>query len=62
MQKTGADGIDWGLKTIDTARSNALEKKKFTEDAGMEVMGFLNTGKMWQEYEMHRAITALRAV
>ncbi len=53
-KKTGADGIEWGLKTLETARADALEMKKLTEDAGMEILGFLNAGKMWQQDEMRR--------
>lgn len=52
--KTGAEGVEWGLKTLETARADALEMKKLTDDAGLEVMGFLNAGKMWKEDEMRR--------
>ena len=47
--KAGADGIEWGLKTLETARADALEMQKLSEDAGLEVMGFLNAGRMWKE-------------
>jgi sugar phosphate isomerase/epimerase len=52
--KTGAEGIEWGLKTLETARTDALEMKKLTDDAGLEVMGFLNAGHMWKEDLMRR--------
>ena len=52
--KTGADGIEWGLKTIDTARADAGEMCKLTADAGLEVMGYLNAGHMWKEDLMRR--------
>lgn len=52
--KSGADGIEWGLKSVDTARTEALEMHKLTADAGLEVMGFLNAGQMWKEDLMRR--------
>jgi sugar phosphate isomerase/epimerase len=52
--KSGADGIEWGLKSLDTARADAQEMHKLTTDAGLEVMGFLNAGQMWKEDLMRR--------
>lgn len=52
--KSGADGIEWGLKSLDTARADAMEMYKLTADAGLEVMGYLNAGHMWKEDLMRK--------
>lgn len=47
--KAGADGIEWGLKTLDSAPADVREMNKLTNDAGLEVIGYLNAGAMWKE-------------
>ena len=47
--KVGADGIEWGLKTLNAAPADVCEMNKLTTDAGLEVIGYLNAGAMWKE-------------
>jgi hypothetical protein len=47
--KAGAAGIEWGLKTLETAPADVREMEKMTADAGLEVLGYLNAGVMWKE-------------
>ena len=48
-RQSGADGIEWGLGKLDTARADAQEMHKLTADAGLTVLGYLNAGGMWKE-------------
>jgi sugar phosphate isomerase/epimerase len=57
--KAGADGIEWGLKTLDNAPADVREMKKLTADAGLEIVGFLNAGAMWKEDLMRQWSEAL---
>lgn len=52
--EAGADGIEWGLRALETARADACEMHKLTADAGLEVLGYLNAGRMWKEDLMRR--------
>jgi len=53
-KKSGADGIEWGLKGLPDAAKMAAEMKKMTNDAGLEVLGYLNAGKLWKTDEMRQ--------
>ena len=55
----GADGIEWGLKTLEGAPADVREMKKLTADAGLEIVGFLNAGSMWKEDLMRQWSEAL---
>lgn len=51
----GLDGIEWGLsKDLDEVAAEIKEMKQMTEDAGLEVMGYVNAGKLWKHDEMRR--------
>jgi len=50
----GADGIEWGIKSLATARAEAREMHKLTSDAGLEVLGYINAGRMWKEDVMRQ--------
>ncbi len=45
----GAEGIEWGLGPLEEAPAQAKEMQQITEDAGLEVMGYLNAGQLWKE-------------
>jgi sugar phosphate isomerase/epimerase len=47
--KSGADGIEWGLKSLESAPAATREMSRLTNDAGLEVLGYLNAGAMWKE-------------
>lgn len=47
--KSGAEGIEWGLKTLENAAEDVREMDNLTAEAGLEVMGYLNAGIMWKE-------------
>lgn len=47
-QEVGADGIEWGLGSLETAGQAAREMTKMTRDAGLEIAGFLNAGQLWK--------------
>jgi sugar phosphate isomerase/epimerase len=57
--KAGADGIEWGLKTLENAPADVREMKKLTADAGLEIVGFLNAGSMWKKDLMRQWSEAL---
>ena len=57
--KAGADGIEWGLKTLENAPADIREMNKLTADAGLEAMGYLNAGIMWKEDLMRQWSEAL---
>ena len=48
-KEAGADGIEWGLGKLEEAPEQAKEMQQRTEDAGLEVMGYLNAGQLWKE-------------
>lgn len=41
-------GIEWGLRGLETAAEDVHEMTRRTHDAGLEVVGFLNGGHLWQ--------------
>ena len=57
--KAGAEGIEWGLKALETASTDVREMNKLTRDAGLEVIGYLNAGAMWKEDVMRQWSEAL---
>lgn len=52
-------GIEWGLRGLDTAKADVSEMKRRTLDAGLEVVGFINAGHLWLEDEMRQWSEAL---
>jgi len=46
--RTGAEGIEWGLSGLDNAAADAKAMRQASKDTGMEVMGFLNAGRLWE--------------
>lgn len=47
-------GIEWGLGKLETAAEEAKLAVKLAGDAGLEVFGFINGGKLWHKDEMLR--------
>lgn len=52
--KAGVQGIEWGLNGLDTAMADAAEMKKVTEDAGLQIVSFINAGILWKTDEIRR--------
>ncbi len=52
--KAGVDGIEWGLNGIDTAEKDAAEMRKLTEDAGLEILSYINAGILWKTDDIRR--------
>ncbi|MBN1673121.1 MAG: sugar phosphate isomerase/epimerase [Kiritimatiellae bacterium] len=53
-KRLGVDGIEWGLPPVDEAGAAIKEMAKLTLDAGLDVAGYINGGKLWKEDEMQR--------
>ena len=52
--KAGVQGIEWGLTSVEKAYDEAVEMKKVTEDAGLEIVSFINAGILWKTDEIRR--------
>ena len=59
--KAGVDGIEWGLNGIDIAEKDAAEKRKLTEDAGLEILSYINAGILWKTDDIRRWSDAVLA-
>lgn len=59
--KAGVAGIEWGLKGLDTASADVAEMVRRTADAGLEIVGFLNAGPLWQIDDLRRWSEAIAA-
>ncbi len=51
-QNAGASGIEWGLDKLETAVADVAEMHKLTTDAGLEVLSYINAGKLWKTDEI----------
>ncbi len=56
---SGLDGIEWGIRSLDSAKEEVQEMRQRTQDAGLEVVGYLNAGAMWNKEVMYRWSDAL---
>ncbi|MHC4872466.1 MAG: sugar phosphate isomerase/epimerase family protein [Planctomycetota bacterium] len=52
--KLKVDGIEWGLPKFEDAVTDIKEMHERTSDAGLEVVGFLNGGKLWKKDEVEK--------
>lgn len=52
--KAGAAGIEWGLDNLESAAGDVREMTKLTRDAGLDVIGFINSGHLWKTDEVRR--------
>ena len=59
--KAGVQGIEWGLSGIDGAAEEAALMKKVTEDAGLEILSFINAGILWKTDDIRRWSDAVKA-
>lgn len=46
--QAGVDGIEWGLSSLQEAPHEAKQMRALTEDAGLEIAGFINAGHLWK--------------
>ncbi|NOY75615.1 MAG: hypothetical protein GXP32_07465 [Kiritimatiellaeota bacterium] len=44
------DGIEWGLSGLDGVAEEIEEMAERTVDAGLEVVGYINGGKLWGRF------------
>ena len=47
-RSTGASGIEWGLDGLENAARDAREMTHLTLEAGLEVIGFINSDHLWK--------------
>lgn len=57
----GAEALEWGLGPLDQAEKEAVEAKKAAEEAGMQILSFLNAGPLWKTDEIRRWSDAVKA-
>ncbi len=50
----GVDGIEWGLPSLENAPAAAAEMRKVTEDAGLEILSYINGGMLWDTEAIRR--------
>lgn len=54
IRSVGAGGIEWGLNGLDTIAEDCREMKRLSDDAGLEIVSFINGGKLFKTEEMLR--------
>ncbi len=54
IRQVGAGGIEWGLNGLDTIEADCKEMKQLSDDAGMEVVSFINGGPLFKTEEILR--------
>ena len=54
VRGVGASGIEWGLNGLDSITEDCRQMKQVTEDAGLEMVSFINGGKLFKTEEMLR--------
>ena len=52
--KLGLDGIEWGLSGLENGKTEIAEMASRTADAGLEVVGYINGGKMFKADAMQQ--------
>lgn len=52
IRRLGADGIEWGLPKLEEAPAAIKEMAHLTKEEGLEVVGYINGGKLWKKEEM----------
>ena len=50
----GLDGIEWGIRSMDTAEEEIKEMAQRTKDAGLEVVNWLIGGKPWKKDDLKK--------
>ena len=60
-QAAGVQGLEWGLGPLDQAAKEAAEARKAADDAGLELVSFLNAGPLWKTDEIRRWSDAVAA-
>jgi sugar phosphate isomerase/epimerase len=61
-KKLKVDGIEWGLPPLAEAGAAIREMDALTRDAGLEVAGYINGGKLWKKDEMRRWANVVSSV
>lgn len=61
-QNAGVDGIEWGLGPLDQAAADARDMARASADAGLQVLSFINGGKLWATDDIRRWSDAVAAV
>ena len=60
--KLGLDGIEWGLPGLNDAKTEIIEMAKQTTDAGLEVVGYINGGRMFEAETMKKWAEVVHSV
>ena len=50
----GVDGVEWGLGPLENAAAEAREMAAASRDAGLQVLSFINGGKLWDTDDIRR--------
>ena len=59
--EAGVDGMEWGLGSLENAASDAERMRKATMDSGLEILSFINAGKLWETDNIRRWSEAVAA-
>lgn len=59
--KAGVQGIEWGLGAPENAVADAIQMKHLTEEAGLEIVSFINAGILWKTDDIRRWSEAVLA-
>jgi sugar phosphate isomerase/epimerase len=54
IKSCGAGGIEWGMNGLEGLQEECREMIRLTEDAGLQVISFINGGKLLNTEEMKR--------
>ena len=57
----GVQGIEWGIGPLEDVAKETVAMRKATEDAGLEVVSYINGGKLWKTDEIRRYSEAVAA-
>ncbi|MCX5642060.1 MAG: sugar phosphate isomerase/epimerase [Candidatus Omnitrophica bacterium] len=58
--KVGADGVEWGLPSLEKAAAAAAEMYRVTTDAGLEICSYINGGHLWKTDLIRRWSDAIK--
>ena len=56
------DGIEWGIRSMDTAGEEIKEMAQRTKDAGLEVVNWLIGGKPWKQDDLKKRAELVASV
>ena len=57
----GVQGIEWGIGPLEDVAKETVAMRKASEDASLEVVSYINGGKLWKTDEIRRYSEAVAA-